>query len=50
MNGMTGELTEAIRALPGEWQEISERMQVLEGEWSGYGPQPRERMAFGCSG
>lgn len=40
------ELTEAMRALPGEWQEISERMQVLEGEWGGYGPRPRERMTF----
>lgn len=40
------ELTEAVRALPGEWQEISERMQVLEGDWRRYSPRPRERMAF----
>ncbi|WP_163699590.1 hypothetical protein [Adonisia turfae] len=40
------ELTEAIWALPGVWQEMSERMQVLEGQWEGYGPRPRERMRF----
>ncbi|MEL6137232.1 MAG: hypothetical protein AAFR42_07470 [Cyanobacteria bacterium J06628_6] len=40
------ELTEVMRALPGEWQEIAERIQVLEGEWSGYGPRPQERMTL----
>lgn len=40
------ELTESVRALPGEWQEISEQMQVLEGDWHGYGPRPQERMTF----
>ncbi|WP_031292189.1 Uma2 family endonuclease [Leptolyngbya sp. Heron Island J] len=40
------ELTEAVRALPGEWQEISGQMQVLEGDWHGYGPRPQERMTF----
>ena len=40
------DLTEATRALPGEWQEISERIQVLEGDWRGYGPRTRERMTF----
>lgn len=40
------DLIEAMRALPGEWQEISERMQVLEGEWGRYGPRRRKRMTL----
>lgn len=39
-------LTEAVRALPGDWQEISQRMQILEGTWGAYGPRPQERMIF----
>ena len=40
------ELIAAVRALPGEWEEISQRMQVLEGEWQPCGPRPQERMVF----
>lgn len=39
-------LTEAVWALPEDWQEISQRMQILEGTWGAYGPRPRERMIF----
>ncbi|MGK7887818.1 MAG: Uma2 family endonuclease [Leptolyngbyaceae cyanobacterium] len=40
------EITEAVWALLGTWQEIATRMQVLEGEWSNCGPRPRECMVF----
>lgn len=40
------ELISAVRALPGEWEDISQRMEVLEGEWQPCGPRPQERMVF----
>jgi len=40
------EVIAAVRALPGEWEEIAQQMQVLEGEWQPCGPRPQERMMF----
>ena len=40
------ELTEAVWALPGDWQEIAERMETLAGSRKPHGPRPQERMAF----
>jgi predicted nucleotidyltransferase len=40
------EVIAAVRALPGEWQEIAQQMQVLEGEWQPCGPRPQEHMMF----
>lgn len=40
------ELTEAVWALPGDWQEISERMETLAGSGKPHGPKPQERMVF----
>ncbi|MEM8502230.1 MAG: Uma2 family endonuclease [Cyanobacteria bacterium P01_D01_bin.1] len=40
------ELTEAVWALPGEWQEIADRMEVLAGTGKPHGPRPQERMVF----
>ena len=38
------ELTEAVWALPGDWQEIAERMKTLSGSGKPHGPRPQERM------
>lgn len=40
------EMTEAVWALPGDWQEIAERIEVLAGEGEPHGPRPQERMVF----
>ena len=40
------ELTEAVWALPGDWQEIEEKLEVLAGNGKPHGPRPRERMVF----
>ena len=40
------ELTEAVWATPGEWQEIVERMEVLAGSGQPHGPRPQERTTF----
>lgn len=40
------ELTEAVWALPGDWQEIAERMETLTGSGKPHGPRPQERMVF----
>ena len=40
------ELTEAVWATPGDWQEITERMEVLAGDGQPHGPRPQERMVF----
>ena len=39
-------LTEAVWALPGDWQEIAERMETLAGSGKPHGPRPQERMVF----
>ena len=39
-------LTEAVWALPGDWQEIAERMETLAGRGKPHGPRPQERMVF----
>ena len=39
-------LTEAVWALPGDWQEIAERMEILAGSGKPHGPRPQERMVF----
>ena len=40
------ELTQAVWALPGDWQEIAERLEVLAGIGKPHGPRPKERMVF----
>ena len=40
------EITEAVWALPGDWQEIAERMETLAGSGKPHGPRPQERMVF----
>ena len=40
------ELTQAVWATPGDWQEITDRMEVLAGDGQPHGPRPQERMAF----
>ena len=40
------EQTEAVWALPGDWQEIDERMKTLAGSGQPHGPRPQERMVF----
>lgn len=40
------ELTEAVCALPGDWQEIAERMKVIAGSGKLHGPMPQEHMVF----
>ena len=40
------ELTEAVWALPGDWQETTGKMYTLAGNGKSYGPRPQERMGF----
>ena len=39
-------LTEAVWALPGDWQEITGQMEILAGSGKPHGPRPPERMVF----
>ena len=40
------ELTEAVWALPGDWQKVTEQMKPLAGSGKPHGPRPQERMVF----